>query len=156
MRGRKIDTEFLTKFITSCVEVGKFSSEDILKEAKNKIEQIDQKIIEVENLRILRSKLLDVVLTFDKAAKEIKPEEAKILTFFKIQDQHICKFICDKIKCSTINIDCLKDGPYDTKDILFCIKQLIEHKIISKVGDILLRGELYDEYVKFVLRDNNE
>lgn len=156
MRGRKIDTEFLTNFITSCVEAGKFSSEDILKEAKDKIEKIDLQIKEVEKLRAVRSKLLDVVLTFDKAPKEIQPEDNKILTFFQIQNPNICKYICNQVKNSTVTIDFLNSTIYNSADMCFCIKQLIEHKVICRAGNILLRGELYGEYMKFVLRSNDE
>jgi hypothetical protein len=156
MRGRKVDTEFLTNFITACVEAGKFSSEDILKEAQNKIEKIDTQIKEVEKLKAIRSKLLDVVLTFDKTPKEIQSEDSKILTFFKIQHPHICKFICDSVKDSAAKIESLYNNTHNKTDILFCIKQLVEHKVISKVGEVLLRGELYSEYIKFVLRAGDE
>jgi len=156
MRGRKVDTEFLTSFITSCVESGKSSSEDILKEAQDKIANIDVQIKEVEKLKAIRTKLLDVVLTFDKATKEIKTEDCKILTFFEIQNPHICKYICDKVKNSPITINSLSNNAYDITDILFCVKQLIEHGVISRIRDALLRGELFNEYLKFVLRTSYE
>jgi hypothetical protein len=38
-------------------------------------------------------------------------------------------------------------------DILYCIKQLIEYKVISKSGDYLLRGERFDGYLKFAMME---
>ncbi len=154
MRGRKIDSEFLSQFITDCISNNKTSTDDIISCAKIQIESIDNKIKEVEELRLKRSKLLDVVLTFEKTDNSRKVHESKILLFFKIQNSHICKFICDNMKESAIKLESLYNRGYSIQDIVFCVKQLIEHKVISKAGDYLLRGELFKEYLKFVLQDS--
>ena len=153
MRGRKIDSEFLSQFITECINDNRASTDQIIDCAKTQIEFIDQKIKEVEKLRLKRNKLLDVVLTFEKSNNTRKINESKVLSFFKIQNPHICKFICDNMKESAINLESLYNRGYLIQDIVFCIKQLIEHKVISKTGDYLLRGELFQEYLKFVLQD---
>ena len=146
MRGRKIDTEFLSSFISECIKNNKASSEEILKEAKDKINLIDNKIKEAENLKSIRSKLLDVIITFEKP---VKKDEIKTLSFLKIQNTDICKFICDNIsKPSTIKS--FYNKGYLVTDIIFCIKQLLEHKIISKSGDYLLKGENFQEYLETI------
>lgn len=152
MRGRKKDPEFLSNFISSCVSIGKSSSEEIVNQAKEEVNLIDEKIKEVEILKIRRSKLLDIISTFDVLEKDYK-QEKEILSFFNISNINVCKFICDNIKKSVIKIEDLYNHGYDNHDILFCIKQLLEHKIISKSGNLLLRGENFQEYLKFVLKD---
>ena len=67
MKGKKVDNEFLSKFINECLNENINSSNDIVNLAKDKILSIDNKIKEVENLKLLRSKLLDVIYTFDKS-----------------------------------------------------------------------------------------
>lgn len=153
MKGKKTDTEFLSNFITECVSNNLISTDQILEAAKNKIIEIDAKIKDVEDLKKIRSKLLDVVFTFEKPTKSQKIEDIKILSFLKIQHQHICKHICDMIKKSTSTLENLDDGVYQISDVIFCVKQLLEQKILSKTGTLILRGDLFDEYVKFVSQE---
>lgn len=150
MRGKKADPEFLSNFITKCIGLNKTSQEEIVQVAKQEINIIDQKIIEVEKMKLLRSKLLDVVSVFEKKETTHK-EEAKILSFFRIQHPKICKYICDFLKKESIKIDCLYINEFSKSDIMFCIKQLQEYKVISKVGEYLIRGDKFNDYMKFVL-----
>lgn len=152
MRGKKVDTEFLSNFIKKCADENKCSPDQILQEAKDQIYKIDNKIREVESLKINRSKLIDVINAFDKQEK-VTPDIAKSLPLFNIKNGHICKFICDLLKCNNIKFESIYTDNFNTHDILFCVKQLIENKIISKVGDYLLQGSRYDEYVKIVLQE---
>jgi hypothetical protein len=151
MRGKKIDSEFLSNFITDCIGNGKSTTDDILLEARNQIAEIDEKIIEVERLKIIRSKLLDVVIAFGGNNKQ-KSEDYKLLNLFNISNIHICKFICDNLKDSAVQIEALYNHGYSIEDIIFCIKQLIEHKVVSRAGNFLLRGESFNMYTKHVLR----
>lgn len=152
MKGKKSDSEFVSNFITNCISEGINSSDDILKTAITKINQIDNKIKEVEKLKVIRSKLLDVVSTFDKPQKNIKKEEVKILSLFKIQNNHICQLICDSVKIKAFKLEDICNEKYPLQDIIFCIKQLLEVKVIAKTGDYFVCGEMYNEYVKYVLR----
>jgi len=152
MRGRKIDSDFLSQFISECVSKNISSTEDIVRCAKSQIDTIDSKIREAETLKRVRCNLIDVVSVFEKQDNSKKNAESKILSLFKIQNQHICKLICDNIKDSAISMDSLYNKGYSVEDIIFCVKQLLEHKVVSKVGNYLLRGELFGEYVKFVLK----
>jgi plasmid rolling circle replication initiator protein Rep len=153
MRGRKSDSQFLSDFISQCVLSGEDTPEMIVNRAKNIISEIDDEIKRVEAQKIRRSKLLGVIETFEKANKTSKHDEAKILSFFKIQNQQVCKFICDHLKVGVVSINEISNHQHSAHDVLFCIKQLIEHKVVSKSGNHLLRGEAFDEYLTFVLRD---
>ncbi len=150
MRGKKADPEFLSNFINKCIGLNKTSQEDIVKTAQQQINDIDSKIIEVEKLKVIRSKLLDVINVFEKEVPSHK-EEAKILSFFNIQHPQICKYICTFLKKGSTRMDVLYVTEFSKSDIMFCIKQLQEHKVISKVGDHLIRGDKFDDYIKFVL-----
>lgn len=152
MRGKKVDNDFLSQFISDCAENNKCSSDEILFEAKQKIEFIDNKIKEVEKLKIIRSKLLDVVNIFNDK-NNIKKENDENLYFFEFKNQHICKFICDSLKGSNLIIDSIKSNIYATEDILFCIKQLLEHKIIYRSGNCLIKGSKFEVYYKTIIRN---
>lgn len=152
MRGKKKDSEFLSNFITECIGNHKNSPEEIVAEAKVRISNIDSKIKEVENLKAVRSKLLDVIGTFEQPSKAASTREIKALSFFKIQYPAICKQICDTLKTCNVHITWLYEK-FTPQDVIFCIKQLIEMKIISKTGDCLFRGEMFEDYLKFVLQE---
>lgn len=153
MRGRKSDSVFISDFIANCVQSGHDTAEAIVRQAKRNINSIDAEILRVEKLKAERAKLLDVIATFEKVNKPSRSEEARILSFFKIQQPKICKFICDCMKGGVVAIEHL-DGQYPTPDIMFCIKQLLEHKVITKSGSHLLRGEAFDDYLRFALRES--
>jgi hypothetical protein len=148
MRGKKSDPEFVSGFITKCIRQGIAVPNDIVQAAKAEIKIIDDKIKETEMLKATRSKLLDVIATFDKPAN--KTEEAKLLPFFKLQYPQICRKICKHIVDLSFNSVYSVIGLKDP-EVLFCIKQLIEAKIIARVDDYLVRGDKFDEYLKFVL-----
>jgi len=152
MRGRKIDSEFLSNFIAECVSKNKITQKDIALEAKSKISEIDTKIQEVETLKKIRSKLLDVVFTFDDIKKSSK-NDIGILPFFKINNLHICKFICDLILKDHCKITDLKNNDtYKNSDIIFCIKQLIKYNIILRINDNFTKGKEFDNFMQFILK----
>lgn len=154
MRGKKIDTEFLSQFILECASQGQFSSEEIINLAKSKITEIDIKIQEVEKLKILRSKLLDVICSFDKPLKKDTELDKKILSFYDIQNMHISKHICDLLKNSnSIKISLIDNKKFKDTDIAWCIKQMISFKIVYKLHDLLMKGQQYENYLNFVMKE---
>lgn len=66
MRGRKIDNEFVSNFIDECAKQGLVTSDKILEMASEKINEIDLKIREVEDLKKYRKKLVDVKISLDR------------------------------------------------------------------------------------------
>jgi hypothetical protein len=153
MRGRKTDSVFISDFIAGCVQSGHDTAEAIVQQAKNSISSIDEEIQRVEKLKLNRAKLLDVVATFEKASKPSRSEEARILSFFKIQQPQICKYICDCLKSGVVAVENL-GKKYPHQELMYCIKQLIEYKVIAKSGSHLLRGEVFDDYMRFVLQES--
>lgn len=150
MRGKKSNPEFISKFISECVRQGITTPEGMVEAAKYDIKNIDDKIKEVETLKVVRSKLLDVIATFD--TPEVKNEEAKLLPFFTLKYPDICKHLCDNLKGKDhkcIDVDQANMDP----DYTFSIKQMLECQILSRHDQYVMQGERFDEYVKFVLRE---
>jgi len=147
MKGKKKDPEFLSKFIEECISMNKNSSKEILDEAKLRIQNIDNRIIETEKLKLQRSKLFDVIDVFDIPSKKIS-DEVNILPFFKIKNISICKKICDKLMAAPLSIN------HKDHDFIFCLKQLLELDIVEKNKNLITKGPKFDEYVKFVLLGN--
>lgn len=153
MKGKKIDSLFVNKYIEDCLSQNIFTAEDIVNSAAKKISDIDQKIKEVENLKKIRPKLLDVISTFNEKNKKTTNNEIdyKLLKLFRISDHNIGSFICNKIKQSPIEMDQLKIKSEDFTNVCFVIKQLIESKVISKRATYLLRGDMFEHYIKHVI-----
>lgn len=150
MRGKKTDSEFLSDFISRCVQSGFQTSEAIVDYAKTLIAGIDDEIKKVEKNKIIRSKLLGVIDSFEKPNKTHDPKEIRALSFFKIQNIPICKMICFHIIEGVTTFKEFSDINYSTPDFLFCVKQLLEERIIARTGNYLLKGEKFDEYLAFL------
>lgn len=148
MKGKKSDPIFISEFMSSCIAKGLISKESIVEEALKEIEEIDLKIKEVELLKITRSKLLDVVNIGSELKKDIVPQK-KILSFLNIHNPKVCKFICDILSESSVLISELKTMPNYNDEFMLCIKQLQENRIISRVGNSLVRGEMFADYCNF-------
>jgi hypothetical protein len=155
MRGKKSDQAFVAEFISECVQRGIETPDEIIRDAKNKIEQIDQEIKAIDAKKVLRSKLLDVILTFEKQIKSTS-EDAKFLSFFKLEYPIMCKFVCDIVKKGPIEVGerlmPLGAGESDPT-MRFSIKQLLECKVLSRIENQIDRGERFDEYMTFVLHE---
>jgi hypothetical protein len=155
MKGKKVDAEFVSNFITESIHSGCESQDQIVNRAKILLGEIDEELKKIEEKRAIRSKLLDVIASFEKPVKATKTEQVRILTFFQIQNPHICKDICQIVKNKIMTLDQLNRlcHTYSKDDIVFCVKQLLEHKVLSKNGEQLLRGDAFEDYLKFVLRE---
>lgn len=155
MRGKKSDRAFVAEFISESVQHGIETPAEIIQDAKNKIAQIDREIKAIEAKKILRSKLIDVILTFEKQTKSTS-EDAKLLSFFKLEYPLMCKFVCDIVKKGPIEVGeklmPLGAGESDPT-MKFSIKQLLECKVFSRVGSQIGRGDRFDEYMTFVLHE---
>jgi hypothetical protein len=151
MRGKKSDPEFVSSYIYKCLQHGIITTPGIVESAKLDIQDIDDKIIEAEKLKVVRSKLLDVILTLEKP--EPKTEEAKLLPFFQLQLPTVCKFLCDMVKLQPISITIVNSDELD-EDAKFCFKQLLEQKIMARTGNFIVQGEKFNDYMEFVLRED--
>jgi|SRR5579859_557026 len=145
MKGKKRDIEFLSQFISRCISQNINNPDDIANIAKHQIEEIDNKIKEVEQLKQLRPKLLDVIYAFNKKNKD-KIKDAKILFLHNITNLGLTKIIIKSIKERPLAMN----EPIISNN-MFCIKQLIDQKIIYKCGDFLVQGANFKEYYEFIL-----
>lgn len=155
MRGKKTDPAFVAQFIQESVQEGIETPAEIVKYAKQKIANIDEEIRALELKKIIRSKLLDVIVAFESPVKN-KSEDAKFLPFFNLQYPERCKELCKLIKNNTnsISIDNWGNLLPDEATTIFCKKQLLEQKIIDRKQDDLVRGERFEEYMRFVLHED--
>jgi hypothetical protein len=149
MRGKKSDPEFISQFIQESVQEGLDTPDQIVQRAKQMIQHIDEEIRSIETKKVTRSKLLDVVNSFEKATKD-KAEEAKLLPFYKLEYPDVCKTICKIVRIKPLSIDQKMDP-----NSRFAIKQLLECQVLARdvVRDELVQGEHFDEYLKFILRE---
>ncbi len=155
MRGKKTDPVFISQFIQESVQNGVETPDQIVQRAKRMIEQIDEEIKAVESKKIIRSKLLDVIASFEKQAKD-KTEDAKLLPLFNVEYPDRCKEICELLLYygNSIPIDSWAthaeqvNGNATTK---YCYKQLLERNVLARKKDVLVRGERFDEYVRHVM-----
>jgi hypothetical protein len=151
MRGRKLDSEFICVFIKECAKNNLSSVKDIINEAKLRINNIDNLILKVEKLKIKRKKLFDVILSFEEQIKETNNIDINMITFSKIINNNVCKLICDKL-IEDVDIETLYLMEYDRQEIIFCIKQLIDNKIIIKTDSLVSKGNNFDSYIKYMSR----
>lgn len=126
MRGRKIDLEFVSKYIVNCVNNGTTNSDDIRYLALSEINDIDKKIKEVEDLKKMRSKLFDVTITLNRFEEKISP-----IDFFDIKNKKISFDIINNFSGSELSLSYLLNNiPESKEEILFSIKQLISSNVI--------------------------
>ncbi len=135
MRGKKKDIDFISQFISNCANSGIFSSDDILNVAKQELNKLNTQIIEAENLKITRSKILDLIELFDK-----KENINNIHLLSKID---LCRFI---VKSINLNYKELNYKNYSQQEINFYIKQLIKNQVIIKSGSSFIPGKKYSEF----------
>jgi hypothetical protein len=151
MRGKKKDSEFLSIFIQECIVDGIDTPDRIVETAKKLIEKIDDQIKAVEQARVMRSKLLDVVAAFETPTKTHRPEEIRALSFLKIKNPKVCHYICKCLKTGALSPDLLFDSnAHPQADLIFGAKQLMEHKVIARAGENFVRGEQFNDYLKFI------
>lgn len=153
MRGKKSDPIFVSEFIAEAIRRGIETPDEIVQDAKKKIAQIDEEIKTIESKKILRSKLLDVVVAFEKQSKD-KTEDAKLLPLFGLEYPNMCKFICTVVENGPIEVNS-RNQPLGTGDpdptMRFSIKQLLERQILSRTENKVVKGPRFDDYMKFVL-----
>lgn len=150
MKGKKFDTQFLSSFMEKCIKKNIRTPAGMAIVAKNKISKIDKKIMEAEKLKVIRGKLLDVIERFDVPVES--KVDTKMLEFARIQNPNICKWICDIIKdrpCCVSDLSQMRSR-YLPEDLSFAIKQLRLHNVITSENNMFVRGEQFDQYMKFL------
>lgn len=148
MRGKKADPIFVSQFISECVQKGLTTPNEIIKQARQQIDQIDLEIKSIEDKKKIRGSLLDVISSFEKQNKD-KTKEVNLLSFYDLVNQNDCRYICGFVEHNPFNID----EQRLSQDERFALKQLIERKIIARnwfTPTDIIKGERYDEYMQFI------
>jgi hypothetical protein len=97
MKGKKVDNVFVSNFISESCANGKFTTNEIAGSALEKIRDIDIKLIEIDNLKKLRSKLCDVLIVFDRNDKACAQLDEALINFYCVKDKRLSQIICDNI-----------------------------------------------------------
>lgn len=149
MKGKKTDPDFVAKFIQNAVRDGLETPEQFVAYAKQFLEACDKAILEAEVAKKMRPKYLDVIAAFEKPTKD-KTEDAKLLSFFKIEDAVTSKRLCDMVKSKPF----IPESQSLDTNARYALKQLLEAKVLTRQGKEINKGERFDEYMKFVLRED--
>lgn len=152
MKGKKIDVEFVNNFITNCLLENKTSAAEIIKFAQDQINDIDVKLQQIETLKKTRAKLSDVIFTFDKPTKQTNCLQT-VLHLFEIKNHHLCQKILYQVRVKPISILEINIANIKKEDLLFTIKELLQHNVIAKKDDVLIPGEYFDDFMLFVLKE---
>jgi predicted transcriptional regulator len=150
MKGKKKDTQFISLFLEDCIKQGLIESSQIVQHAQQIINNIDQKIKEVEQLKIKRSKLLDVLEIFP-AEQVLSIPEVLVISFFQITGD-LPKRICNLLKKKPITKKQIGVG-FTQHQINFCLKQLLQQNIIEREGNVFRRGKNFDLYLETVFQE---
>jgi DNA repair ATPase RecN len=151
MRGRKINTNFVSNFILECNKKGLSNSDDILLYAIEEISKIDNQLKQIDQLKKRRSELFDVKLLLEK--NNNKNNNINI-DFFKVRDKmlalNILSLFESKAQHESLILDKLSN--FNKEDIVNCINQLKTAKVIYKQDnyDLLYLGSAYKKFVKFL------
>lgn len=129
MRGKSVDTEFVSSFIQECASINKLSPEDVCEEALRKIEEIDKQLK-------LRLKLVDVLSFFNYKKKPTIIERQEI-SFDSIAKEPAAEIFGIIANAGHLNTEDMMSrfatyqDPY-RKDLIFTLKQLLEAKVIFR------------------------
>lgn len=135
MRGKSVDTEYVSSFVEECVTKDKNSPEEIVSEARIKISQIDMEIRRADQLKIERTKLIDVVNSFDPEGDKLSAANNET---YKVAND-ISDLYTDKIleiitnnTSATVNDFYAELGEAARPRIFLAIKKLAEAGIIVR------------------------
>ncbi len=145
----KIDSEFISNFISDCIIGGLTTTDDIVSYANKKINIIDE---EIKKLKDIRSKLLCVINQLEKNKKKnnIHDDDKLCAKLLNISNHNLCKYICEKLADGQIYLPSLKEE-YNSKDIYFCIKQFIANDIAFRKEDNLFKGKNFNKYYSLIV-----
>lgn len=153
MKGKKVDNLFVSDFISNCCETGRVTVDQIAESAKAQMDEIDQKIAEVEDLKKYRSKLLDVLIVFDRNHRHGPQIDQVLVNFHRVKDKRMARTLCEKI-FSYSNVHEIKKAFPSTEEI-HCVKQLLEFNILQRIEETIKAGENFPAFKNF-LKENYE
>lgn len=159
LRGKKIDTNFVAEFVSECVKLGKISEQEICEEAKQRMNEIDIQIKKVEELKKVRSKLFDVLISFNSLNKN-HTADILALDFHKVKHREISSFIIKNISEESVIQNSMKDNiqnliaelnrSYSNEDVNLTVKQLAELEVLKITGKKVSLGKNGEDYKSFL------
>lgn len=159
MRGVKIDPELMSRVISDGINSGCVTMEDIISHTKNKVEELNKRIIEAEKLKVTRSKLSAIISSLEANDSENNKDE-RILSLFEIKDINMGEALCKKISESMVDsgnnfvIDpissVMKCEGVNKFDWIYCLKDLCKHKVLINDGGRIYKGENFVDFLSFV------
>lgn len=144
MRGHKKNHNFIIDYIKSCFKQNKLTAHDICLSAKNRIDFIDEKIKEVEELKKEKKLLVDVLDHFHYKNDQFDKLE---LQFFSIENKNIAIKICQ-----TIPNEIITNDEYE----IFCLKQLVYFKVLECFNGIFYPSINYDKFINWSSCENKK
>jgi hypothetical protein len=147
MKGRKKDAEFVSQFISQCVQEGRQTPAEILQAAKDQLDAIDRLVLGAEQAKKKRPQLLDVISSFEADQKD-HSEDKSVLSFYRLKHPNSCQFWVGVVaKNGLISLEAIK---YMSNSNKFVIKQMVEQDILRRDNSgELLPGSKFEEYLAF-------
>lgn len=108
MKGKKINTDFVSDFIVKCVNQEKSSPQNVCQEAQLQISQVNQQLKQIVQLKKHKANLLDVLIAFDQY-KSSKNIDRSLLPFFTISDKTIAHDLWQQISIQPLKNILLKE-----------------------------------------------
>lgn len=149
MRGKKVDIDFVSEYISECATNNVVGTNAIVEKVSEEVAQIDAQIKAVEDLKKRRSKLLDVISTLNKQAKNKSGSE--VIEFFRLSSIVTSANIITMMKNNALSLDIFEDYPEKEQDKIFlAIKEMIRIEILSKKDNDIRPGDRFEEFVNFI------
>lgn len=156
MKGKKTDTNFVANFVVSCVQKGKGTTEEICQEARNQIQLIDDKIKEINNLKLQRAKLQDVLSSFDDLKKD-NLKDKLILKFYDVRYKPIAMSIMEYLMSNVKKIDIsilmslVQNSTFSKETVFYTVKELLELQILKKNNEEICPGSNFNIFYEFLM-----
>lgn len=155
--------DYLSKFMNNCLNSGKSSIHDITLAAKNRIEEIEQRLNEIEELKKEEKTLKSLI---KQLGGDFQKEETIVFqssTAFSSLDSKIqnislmiIHFMNDVEESSVRNIIDSISSLEDSKFVLTALKWLIDNKILNRneQNRNIYKGSLWSEKQNFLRTTN--
>lgn len=144
MRGRKLDSDFMSEYIYKCAISGPISLEEVCNIARQELKSIDAKILEVEGLKSKRTKINDMIYAIEKNKA---PKDNLIFNLFKLKNPRLSFLIAKQISEDGTKISSINFYGEDKREGIFCIKDMCKNNIIKYQSGLYYRSLAYSDIV---------
>lgn len=142
MKGKKLDIDFISAFITDCVSNGYTTKQAIYEEATRHIIQYD---MQMNDLKRSRLGCHDVLVSFKDISDTTLEQET--LLFFSLSNKYWANQICQKICSGTHDIDQLQ---LLSEDLFSLLYQMHDLKILNIHDGMVHKNERFEQFSLFL------